>query len=55
MPQDPASEASRPGRPHPLCPAPGLLPPATSRNRLTLEVLDNVLNAELCEQGHGGQ
>lgn len=55
LPQDPASEASPPGSPHPLCAAPGLLPPATGRNTLTLEVLDDVLDAELCEQGHGGQ
>lgn len=29
--------------------------PPNCRDRLTLEVLDNVLNAELCEEGHDGQ
>ena len=44
------------GSPHPSYPTPGLLkPPAQGRDRLTLEVLNNVLNAELCEEGHDGQ
>lgn len=51
--QDLASEASPPGCPHSPCS--WLPPPAPGRNRLTLEVLDNVLNAEICEQGDDGQ
>lgn len=53
--QHPTSEVSPLGNPHPPFPTPGLLPPAQGRDRLTLEVPDNVLNAELCEERHDGQ
>ena len=53
LPQDPAL------RPHlqavPAHWAPLLaFSPDRGRDRLTLEVLDNVLNAEFCEEGHNG-
>lgn len=52
LPQDLASGASAPTSASLLVCS---FPPKPKLGRLTLEVLDDVLNAELCEEGHYGQ
>ena len=54
LPEDPAVRPRRRQSSLPY-PTPGLLSSTPGRTRLTLKVLDNVLNAELCEKGHDGQ